>query len=36
VANGLGVSLLTTRPSRDISYDGKCIACRDLHGSLQP
>ncbi len=36
VANGLGVSLLTTRPARDISYDGKRIACRDLHGSLQP
>lgn len=36
VANGLGVSLLTTRPARDISYDGKRIACRDLHGSLLP
>ena len=36
VANGLGVSLLTTRLARDISYDGKRIACRDLHGTLQP
>lgn len=36
VANGLGVSLLTTRPARDISYDGKRLACRELHGSLQP
>ncbi|MDB5779921.1 MAG: LysR substrate-binding protein [Polaromonas sp.] len=36
VANGLGVSLLTTRPVRNISYDGKRIACRDLHGTLQP
>lgn len=34
VANGLGVSLLTTRPVRDIGYDGKRIACRALHGSL--
>jgi DNA-binding transcriptional LysR family regulator len=36
VANGLGVSLLTTRPARDTGYDGKRIACRALHGSLQP
>ena len=36
VANGLGVSLLTTRPARDISYDGKRIACRYLHGTLHP
>ena len=35
VANGLGVSLLTTRPARDIGYDGKRIACRALHGTLQ-
>lgn len=34
VANGLGVSLLTTRPIRDTSYDGKRIVCRALHGSL--
>ena len=36
VANGLGVSLLTTRPARDMGYDGKRIACRELQGSLQP
>ena len=34
VANGLGVSLLTTRPVRDWSYDGKRIACRRLRGPL--
>ncbi|MDB5730765.1 MAG: LysR substrate-binding protein [Variovorax sp.] len=34
VANGLGVSLLTTRPVRDLSYDGKRIACRRLRGQL--
>ncbi|MEO7954155.1 MAG: LysR substrate-binding domain-containing protein [Polaromonas sp.] len=36
VANGLGVSLLTTRPLRDESYDGKRIACRRLRGPLLP
>lgn len=36
VANGLGVSILTTRPLRDVSYDGKRIACRALRGSLLP
>ena len=35
VANGLGVSLLSTRPARDFSYDGKRLACRDLQGTLQ-
>ncbi|MFC5521116.1 LysR substrate-binding domain-containing protein [Polaromonas jejuensis] len=34
VANGLGVSILTTRPARDISVDGKRIACRALQGAL--
>jgi DNA-binding transcriptional LysR family regulator len=34
VANGLGVSLLTTRPTRDVTYDGKRLVCKDLHGSL--
>jgi len=34
VANGLGVSLLTTRPVRDQAYDGKRIACRRLRGQL--
>ncbi|WP_137896270.1 LysR family transcriptional regulator [Ramlibacter sp. 2FC] len=34
VANGLGVSLLTTRPARDWAYDGKRIACRRLRGPL--
>lgn len=33
VANGLGVSVLTTRPVRDWSYDGKRLACR-LRGPL--
>jgi len=36
VANGLGVSVLTTRPLRDVSSDGKRIACRALRGTLQP
>jgi len=36
VANGLGASLLTTRPRRDVSYDGKRIACRRLQGPLTP
>jgi DNA-binding transcriptional LysR family regulator len=36
VANGLGVSVLTTRPLRDLSYDGKRIACRRLQGPLVP
>ena len=35
VANGLGVSLLTTRPASNVSYDGKKIACRALGGNLQ-
>jgi DNA-binding transcriptional LysR family regulator len=34
VANGLGVSLLTTRPARDWSYDGKRLVCRRLRGPL--
>ncbi len=34
VANGLGVSLLTTRPVHDRSHDGKRIACRRLRGPL--
>ena len=36
VAHGLGVSLLTTRPARDVSYDGKRIACRSLRGAVLP
>lgn len=36
VANGLGVSLLTTRPARDVSYDGKRIACRSLRSPPLP
>ena len=36
VAHGLGVSLLTTRPVRDISYDGKRIACRRLRSAPLP
>ena len=34
VANGLGVSLLTTRPVNDHSQDGKRLACRRLRGRL--
>ena len=34
VANGLGVSLLTTRPVSDRSQDGKRLACRRLRGRL--
>ncbi|WP_459906112.1 LysR substrate-binding domain-containing protein [Caballeronia sp. HLA56] len=34
VANGLGVSLLTTRPTVDRSQDGRRIACRRLHGRV--
>lgn len=36
VANGLGVSILTTRPVRDVGYDGKKLACRSLGGTLRP
>ena len=36
VANGLGVSILTTRPARDVGYDGKKLACRSLGGALRP
>lgn len=36
VANGLGVSLLTTRPRRDWSVDGKRLACRTLRGAVRP
>jgi DNA-binding transcriptional LysR family regulator len=36
VANGLGVSVLTTRPARDESYDGKRIACRRLRSPPLP
>jgi DNA-binding transcriptional LysR family regulator len=34
VANGLGVSILTTRPAVDRSQDGRRIACRRLHGRV--
>jgi len=34
VANGLGVSLLTTRPAHDRSQDGRRLACRRLRGPL--
>ncbi|MDR2128118.1 MAG: LysR family transcriptional regulator [Burkholderiaceae bacterium] len=36
VANGLGVSLLTTRPVHDRSHDGLRLACRRLRGLLAP
>ncbi len=34
VANGMGVSLLTTRPLSDRSHDGKRVVCRRLRGRL--
>lgn len=34
VANGLGVSLLTTRPVHDRCQDGRRLACRPLRGPL--
>lgn len=36
VANGHGVSILVTRPSRDYSYDGKRIVCKPLEGKIPP
>lgn len=36
VANGLGVSVLTTRPARDVASDGKRLVCRRLRGPLAP
>jgi DNA-binding transcriptional LysR family regulator len=36
VANGLGVSVLTTRPVLDRSQDGRRLACRPLRGSVAP
>jgi DNA-binding transcriptional LysR family regulator len=36
VANGHGVSILITRPSRDFSYDGKRIVCKPLSGTFPP
>lgn len=36
VAHGHGLSLLTTRPSRDVSYDGRRLVCRPLSGKMAP
>jgi DNA-binding transcriptional LysR family regulator len=36
VANGHGISILITRPSRDYSYDGKRIVCKALSGTFPP
>jgi DNA-binding transcriptional LysR family regulator len=36
VANGLGVSLLVTRPYGDHAHDGKPIVCRPLAGRVLP
>lgn len=36
VAHGHGVSLLTTRPSRDVSYDGRRLVCKPLSGKVPP
>lgn len=34
VANGLGTSVLVTRPAGDISYDGKPLVCRPLSDAV--
>ena len=34
VANGHGFSILTTRPAKDFSYDGKRIVCKPLSGNI--
>lgn len=34
VANGLGVSLLITRPASDLTYDGSVLACRPISDPL--
>lgn len=36
VANGLGVSVLTTRPQKDWCYDGQRVVCRPLAGKVTP
>ncbi len=36
VANGYGLSILTTRPVKDYSYDGKRIVCKPLSGPFPP
>lgn len=36
VGHGLGVSVLTTRPLRDVSDDGRRLVCRRLRGPLTP
>jgi DNA-binding transcriptional LysR family regulator len=34
VAQGLGVSLLITRPASDLTYDGAALVCRPLSDEL--
>jgi len=36
VANGLGYSLLVTRPAGDLSYDGRPLACRPILEPSEP
>jgi len=36
VANGLGYSLLGTRPAHDVSYDGRVLVTRPLAGAAAP
>ncbi len=36
VANGLGVSLLTTRPTHNVAYDGRTLACRPIREMVAP
>jgi DNA-binding transcriptional LysR family regulator len=36
VANGLGYSLLGTKPAHDVSYDGRVLVTRPLAGAAAP
>lgn len=36
VGNGVGYSLLVTRPASDLSYDGRPLACRPLADDVEP
>ena len=36
VGNGVGYSLLVTRPAGDRSYDGRPLACRPLTDRVEP
>jgi len=36
VANGVGYSVLVTRPSNDLTYDGCAVACVPIADALEP